>query len=206
MERVLDLYHQPYDPCYPVVCFDEANKLLFASKLDPLAAAAGRPARYDYSFEPRGSRNLFLFCEPLRGWREVQVTTQRTKLDFARCLQTLVEVHYPHATQIRLVLDNLNTHRPAVLYELLPPQEAKRLLARLDFYYTPKHGSWLNMAEIEFSILTRQGLEARIPDEATLQAQVAAWVHARNQAPAIIDWQFTTDEARIKLKRLYPSF
>jgi hypothetical protein len=206
MEDVLDLYHEPYDPRYPMVCFDETSKQLISETRIPLPAAPGRRSRYDYEYERKGVRNLFMFLEPLCGWRHVKVTERRTKVDWAYCMQQLVDEFYPDAICIRVVLDQLNTHHPAALYEVFEPQEAKRILDRLEFHYTPKHGSWLNMAEIEFSVLTRQCLDRRIPDEAILQREVAAWEDARNTNATKVDWRFTTEKARIKLTRLYPTF
>jgi hypothetical protein len=206
MEDVLDLYHEPYDPRYPMVNFDETSKQLISETRVPLPPTPGQVARYDYEYRRNGVRNLFLFFEPLRGWRHVKVTERRTKVDWAYCMKQLVDEFYPHAIRIRVVQDQLNTHNPAALYEVFEPKEAKRLLDRLEFHYTPKHGSWLNMAEIEFSVLSRQCLDQRIPDETTLQREVAAWEEARNANEAKVNWRFTTQDARIKLKRLYPSF
>lgn len=206
MEDVLDLYHEPYDPYYPLVCFDETSKQLISETRVPLPSAPGQVARYDYEYERNGVRNLFLFCEPLRGWRHIKITEQRTKVDWAYCMKQLVDEFYPDAVRIRLVQDNLNTHNPAALYEVFEPKEAKRLLGRLEFHYTPKHGSWLNIAEIEFSVLSRQCLDQRIPDEIALQREVAAWEEGRNTSEKKVNWQFTTQDARIKLKRLYPSY
>jgi transposase len=205
MEDVLHVYHRPYDPRFPQVCMDETSKQLVGETRTPLPAAPGRPARIDYEYERRGVRNLFLFVEPLAGRRHVQVTERRTKRDWATAIQELVDVHYPTAERIVLVLDNLNTHVGSALYETFPPAEARRLLERLELHYTPPHGSWLNMAEIELSVLGRQCLDRRIPDEATLVREVAAWGLDRNAHRTTIDWRFTTADARIKLKRLYPS-
>jgi transposase len=205
MEDVLDLYHEPYDPRRPWVCFDESHKQLIKETRAPLPPQPGQVARYDYTYERNGTRNLFMFTEPLRGWRHVKVTPQRTKQDFAHCMQQLVDEFYPKAECIRVVLDNLNTHTPAALYETFAPAEAKRLLDKLEFHYTPKHGSWLNMAEIEFSVLTRQCLERRIPDAETLETEIAAWETDRNEHANKINWRFTTEDARIKLAQLYPS-
>ena len=205
MEDVLDVYHRPYDPRFPQVCMDETSKQLVGETRTPLPATPRRPARIDYEYERRGVRNLFLFVEPLRGWRHVQVTERRTKQDWARAIQDLVDVHYPKAERIVLVLDNLNTHVGSALYETFPPAEARRLLDRLEFHYTPLHGSWLNMAEIELSILARQCLDRRIPDHDTLADEVAAWEVTRNTRKCAINWRFTAADARIKLKRLYPS-
>jgi hypothetical protein len=206
MEDVLSLYHLPYDPLYPMVCFDETSKQLIAETRVSVPAAPGRRARYDYEYERKGTRNLFMFFEPLRGWRHVKVTERRTKVDWAYCMKELVDDIYPDAIRIRVVMDQLNTHNPVALYEAFEPQEAKRILDRLEFHYTPKHGSWLNMAEIEFSVLMRQCLDRRIPDEETLCREIAAWEEARNANATKVDWRFTTDKARIKLKRLYHSF
>ena len=206
MEDILDLYHEPYDPRYPLVCFDETSKQLISETRAPLPSAPGQVARYDYEYERNGVRNLFLFFEPLRGWRHIEVTERRTKLDWAYCMKQLVDEFYPHAVRIRVVEDNLNTHNPAALYEVFEPKEAKRLLDRLEFHYTPKHGSWLNMAEIEFSVLSRQCLDQRIPDATTLQREAAAWEEDRNAHKTKVNWRCTTQDARIKLKRLYPAF
>ena len=205
MEDVLDVYHRTYDPRFPQVCMDETSKQLVGETRTPLPAAPGQPARVDYEYERHGVRNLFLFVEPLRGWRHVTVTERRTKRDWALAIRDLVDRHYPNAERIVLVLDNLNTHVGAALYETFPPPEARRLLNRLEVHYTPPHGSWLNMAEIELSILARQCLDRRIPDADTLTAEVTAWVTERNGQQRRIDWRFTTADARIKLKRLYPS-
>jgi hypothetical protein len=205
MEDVLDVYTRPYDPRYPQVCMDEVSTQLLRDARPPLLAAPGQVQRVDYEYEREGVVNLFLFCEPLRGQRWVRVTDQRTKVDWAHQIKELVDVRYPEAERIVLVLDNLNTHGPASLYEAFPPAEAKRLADKLEIPYTPKHGSWLNMAEIELSVLRRQCLDRRVPDVPTLIAEVAAWEARRNADSRPIDWRFTTDDARIKLKRLYPS-
>lgn len=205
MEDVLDLYAEPYDPQRPTVTFDETSKQLLADTRAPLPAQAGQPCRYDYTYSREGTRNLFVFCDPQAGWRHIAVTAQRTKVDFAQQMQWLVDERYPEAEVIRVVLDNLNTHKPASLYEAFAPAEARRLAKKLDFHYTPKHGSWLNMAEIELSILARQCLDRRIPDEATLKQEVHAYQVRRNAAHATIDWQFSVSDARRKLHRLYPS-
>lgn len=206
MEDVLALYHESYDPLYPMVCFDETSKQLIKETRLPLPAEPGQVQRYDYEYERNGVRNLFLFLEPLAGWRNVKVTQRRTKKDWACCMKQLVDEFYPDALRIRVVLDNLNTHNPAALYEMFEPAEARRLLDKLEFHYTPKHGSWLNMAEIEFSVLTRQCLDRRIPDATTLCLEVDAWETERNTKATKVNWRFTTEDARIKLKRLYPSF
>ena len=203
MEDVLDVYTRPYDPRRPQVCLDETSRQLLGEVAPPLPAAPGRPAREDYEYTRGGVCNLFMLCEPLRGWRHVVVSDRRTRLDFAHCVQELVDVHYPDAERIVLVMDNLNTHTPASLYEAFPPAEAKRLADKLEIHHTPKHGSWLNMAEIELSVLARQCLGQRLPDLRDLQREVAAWEAARNAAGQAIDWRFTTSDARIKLKRLY---
>jgi hypothetical protein len=205
MEDVLDLYTQPHDPQRPLVCFDETSKELVSETRQPIPAAPGQPERYDYEYQRNGVSNLFMFFAPLEGWRHVKVTERRTKADWAYCMRELVDVHFPSAVLIRVVEDNLNTHTPAALYEVFEPAEAKRILERLEFHYTPKHGSWLNMAEIELSVLTRQCLDERIPDKATLEQEVTSWAQERNTSGAKVDWRFTTSDARIKLKRLYPS-
>ncbi len=206
MEDVLDVYTRPYDPRFPQVCMDETSRQLLADVAPPLPAAPGYPAREDYEYARNGVCNLFLVCEPLRGWRHVTVSDRRTRLDWAYCIQELVDVHYPEAEKIRLVMDNLNTHTPASLYEAFPPAEAKRLADKLEIHYTPKHGSWLNMAEIELSVLAEQCLDRRLPDRPTLEREVAAWEAERNAATRTITWRFTTADARIKLKHLYPVF
>jgi DDE superfamily endonuclease len=205
MEDVLDVYQRPYDPKRPQLCLDEASKQLLADARPSLPPAPGQPERVDYEYVREGTANLFLVTEPLRGWRHVTVTDQRRRVDFAPVIRELVDVHYPEAERIVLVLDNLNTHTPASLYEAFPPAEAKRLADKLEIHYTPKHGSWLNMAELELSVLARQCLAERIPAKATLIEQVVAWEEQRNQHSARIDWRFTTADARIKLKRLYPT-
>lgn len=205
MEDVLDLYEEPYDPKRPKVNFDETSKQLIAETRVPLPPKLGKPVYYDYEYQRNGTRNLFMFCEPQAGWRHIVVTAQRTMEDFAEQMRWLVDTRYPEADVIRVVLDNLNTHKPAALYEAFAPAEARRLLKKLEFHYTPKHGSGLNMAEIEFSILQRQCLDRRIPDEAMLTRESAAYEEARNAAHAPITWRFTTTAAREKLHRLYPS-
>lgn len=205
MEDVLEVYTRPYDSRYPVVCFDETSKQLVLETQVPLPPEPGQVERYDYEYERNGVQNLFMMCEPLAGWRHVAVTERRTKQDYAQQMKELVDVHYPDAVWITIVHDQLNTHHPSALYETFEPQEAKRILDKLEIHYTPKHGSWLNMAEIELSVLARQCLDRRIPDPETLNQEVAAWEKRRNAQSRTIDWQFTTDDARIKLKRLYPS-
>lgn len=204
MEDVLDVYAMPYDPKRPQVCFDEHPVQLIAEKRTPLPAKPGCPEKYDYEYRRNGTRNLFMIFQPLGGWRHVKVTARRTKLDFAQCMRDLVDV-FPEADKIVLVMDNLNTHTPASLYEAFEPAEAKRILDRLEFHYTPKHGSWLDMAEIEIGVLIEQCLDDRIPDEATLCREITAWQKARNDQRATVNWQFTSIDARNKLKRLYPA-
>jgi DDE superfamily endonuclease len=205
MEDVLDVYMRPYDPKRPNVCLDETSVQLVAETRTPLSMAPGQPARYDYEYERNGVANLFMLTEPLRGWREVVVGDHRTAIDFAHVIQHLVDVHFPAVEKIVLVMDQLNTHSPGSLYEAFPAAEAKRLANKLEIHHTPKHGSWLNMAETELSVLTRQCLDRRIPDQNTLIDETRAWGHDRNVTQSGIDWRFTTDDARIKLKRLYPA-
>jgi transposase len=204
MEDVLEVYQRPYDPEQPVVCFDEQSRQLTKETRRAIPAAPGRPARVDYEYERNGTANLFMIFEPLAGKRRVKVTDRRTALDFAEVVRELVD-SYPTAEKIVLVMDNLNTHKMASLYEAFVPDEARRLVERLEVHYTPKHGSWLNMAETELSVMTKQCLRRRIPDKPTLVGEVAAWETSRNTARCRIDWRFTTANARIKLKRLYPS-
>ncbi len=205
MEDVLDLYAEPYDPKRPKVCFDETSKQLVAETRSPIRPKPGRRERFDNEYQRNGTRNLFMLCEPLAGWRHVAVTERRTMVDFAHQMRWLVDEAYPEAEKIRVVLDNLNTHRPASLYQAFEPAEARRVLKSLEFHYTPKHGSWLNMAEIEFSIFSKQCLDRRIGDEEILKREIAALEAQRNQAQATIDWRFSTGDARIKLQHLYPS-
>ena len=195
---VLDVYTRPKDPLHPSVCFDESNKQLVAEKIEPLPAEPGQPERYDYQYERNGVANLFMFFEPLAAWRHVEVTDQRTALDYAQQMKYLVDERYPKAIKITVIQDQLNTHVPASLYKAFDPAEAKRILDKLEFHYTPKHGSWLNMAEIEFSVLARQCLDRRIPDQETLKQEVAAWEANRNQGNHSVDWRFTSADARIK--------
>ncbi len=204
MEEVLAVYARPYDPQRPLICLDEASKELHAHHRPAQGPAPGQAARQDYEYVRQGTANLFLWVEPLIGQRGVQVTAQRTGLDFAEMVRFLVEEQYAQAEQLVLVTDNLNTHGPWVLYEAFPPEQAARLAAKIEWHYTPEHGSWLNMAEIEIGALRGQCLDRRVADRATLMAEVAAWVRERNAAAVTIDWQFTTADARIKLKRLYP--
>ena len=205
MEDILTVYKRAFNPDEPLVCMDETSKQLTAETRRPIPAAPGRPERYDYEYERNGVCNLFMFFEPLAGKRQVSVTDRRTKVDWAIQIKQLLDVHYPNAQKVTLVMDNLNTHTGASLYEVFEPSKARRLLDRLQIHYTPKHGSWLNMAEIELGVLSRQCLDRRVPDKATLATEVAAWQHRRNTAEAKVDWRFTNDEARIKLKRLYPT-
>ena len=204
MEEVLDVYTRPFDPRRPLVCFDESSKQLTKEIAVPLPLAPGQPVRYDTEYERNGVCALLLAVAPLHNWRHVAVKDQRTAIDVAHCLRDLVEVHFPDAERITLVLDNLNTHTPAALYQAFPPAEARRIADKLEWHYTPKHGSWLNMAEIEFSILSRQCLDRRIADQATLAAEVAAWETARNTSRATVRWRMTTADARITLQHLYP--
>ena len=204
MEDVLEVYTRPYDERFPQVCLDEKSKQLLAEVREPLSVRPGHPARQDYEYEREGTANLFIVSEPLAGWRHISVTERRTKIDWAHCIKELVDVHYPEAERIVLVMDNLNTHTPAALYEAFTPAEARRLASKLEIHHTPKHGSWLNMAEIELSVLARQCLDRRIPDRESLAGEVGAWEAYRNAAESSIDWRFTAEEARIKLKRLYP--
>jgi transposase len=205
MEDVLGVYARPLDPHRPLVCFDESGKELQDHARPALPAQPGHVAREDSQYVRGGSANLFLWCAPLLGRRGITVTRQRTRIDWAHAMRTLVDQDFPAAEKIVLVLDNLNTHTPAALYATFPPAEAKRIWDRLELHFTPKHGSWLNKAEIEFSALMRQCLDRRIPDQVTLQQAVTAWTTARNAAKRTIDWQFTTTDARTKLHRLYPS-
>lgn len=205
MEAVLELYSRPYDPQEPVVCFDERPVQLVSETRVPLPPEPGKPERYDYEYKREGTCNLFAFFQPLQGWRQIKVTEHRTSEDFALCMQYLVDVLFPEAAQIHLVLDNLNTHTPAALYQTFPPQEALRILSKLEFHYTPKHGSWLNMVELEFSVLSRQCLERRIPSIIELRQETEAWEQERNQNRATVNWRFSTVDARTRFKRLYPT-
>ena len=204
MENVLAVYTRPYDANCPLVCFDEKSKQLVEEVCTPIPAAAGRAECHDYEYVRNGTANLFMLVEPLRGWRQVDVTTRRTKLDFAKQMKELVDVHYPDATKITLVMDNLNTHRLSCLYEAFAPPEARRLIEKIEVVHTPKHGSWLNMAECELSVLEKQCLGERVADEANLRARIQLWNIDRNRRSKTIDWQFQTADARIKLRRLYP--
>ena len=205
MEDILSVYKRDFNPAEPLICMDETSRQLVKETRRAIPAKAGRPARYDYEYDRNGVCNLIMFFEPLGGKRHVSLTDRRTKVDWAMQIKELLDVHYRSAEKVTLVMDNLNTHTGASLYEVFEPHEARRLLDRLDIHYTPKHGSWLNMAEIELGVLTRQCLNRRIPDKQTLSAEVAAWEHRRNTSEVSVNWRFTTTEARIKLKRLYPT-
>jgi hypothetical protein len=205
MEDVLELYAEPYDACRPKVNFDEKSVQLIAETRTALPAQPGQPTRIDYEYQRKGTANLFVLCEPQAGWRHLVVTERRTKQDFAHQMKWWVDERYPTAEVIRVVLDQLNTHKPASLYDTFPPDEARRIRKKLEFHYTPKHGSWLNMAEIELSVVQRQCLDRRLPDVATLTQELQVYEHCRNMQRATIDWHFTTQEARRKLPRLYPS-
>jgi len=204
MEDVLEVYQRPHDPAYPVVCLDETSKQLIAETRVPIPAKPGHPARHDYEYERCGTANLFMLFAPLEGWRHVEVTDRHTAMDYAAILKDLSDKHFPEATKIVLVQDNLNTHKPASLYEAFPAAEARRLVERFEWHYTPKHGSWLDMAESELGVLSTQCLDRRIADKQTLIEEVAAWESSRNHKHAKSDWQFTAADARVKLKRLYP--
>ena len=205
MEDVLDVYTRPYDPQRPQVCMDETSKQLVGETRVPVAGAPGRPARHDYEYVRNGVANLFMFCEPLAGKRRVKVTERRTRIEWAQAVRELVDEGYPQADKIVLVMDQLNTHGPASLYEAFPPAEAKRIADKLEIHHTPKHGSWLNLAEIELGVLARQCLDRRIGDAETLRHEVGAWELDRNDRTAKVAWRFTSAAARIKLKQLYPS-
>ena len=206
MEDVLEVYHRPYDPQSPQVCMDETTKPMVGETVAPLPPRPGVPERFDTHYVRNGVSNLFMLFEPLTGWRDVRVTERHTRTDWAHMMRDLVDVHYPQARKIVLVCDNLNTHEKASLYEAFPAAEAKRIADKLEIHYTPKHGSWLNVAECELSVLSSQCTDRRIPDEDTLRREVAAWEQERNAKHAIVDWHFSTDDARVKLKRLYPCF
>lgn len=206
MEDVLSVYEMPYDAEFPLVCMDEASKQLIGEITPPTLLDIDKPRREDYEYVRKGTCNQFMFCEPIRGWRHVIVSDRRTMQDWARAIQQLVDVHYRSAKKIRLILDNLNTHTGASLYATFEPTEAKRILDRLDIHYTPKHASWLNMAEIEIGIMNRQCLNRRIDDMQTMADEILAWELQRNQCEAKIHWTFTVKAARQKMKRIYPSF
>ena len=205
MEDVLEVYTREYNPARPVICMDETSKQLLKEVRVPIPPQPGKPEQYDWEYERNGVCNLFMFVEPLAGKRYVDVTQHRKSTDWAFQIKRLLDVYYPDAEKIVLVMDNLNTHSGASLYKTFPPQEARRLLDRLEIHYTPKHGSWLNMAEIELQVLTQQCLSRRIPDRQVLEREVRAWQQHRDNKNSRIDWQFRTDDARLKLKRLYPS-
>jgi len=205
MEDVLAVYQRPFNPKRPLICMDEISKQLLADSRPALPMQPGRPERYDYEYVRHGTANVFLFFAPLLGRRHLQVTDRRTRTDWAEAMREIIDVHFPEAEMIDLVMDNLNTHTLASFYEAFEPAEARRLAAKIEIHYTPKHGSWLNMAEIELSVLHRQCLDRRLPDKETVQREAAAWAKERNAAQMTVDWRFTTADARIKLKRLYPS-
>jgi hypothetical protein len=205
MENTLEVYKRRRNAKRPLVCLDETSKQLIAETRQPLPMLPGQPARFDYEYKRNGTANAFMLFAPLEGWRQVKITERRTAIDYAHVLKDLSDVHFPHAEKIVLVQDNLNTHVQASLYEAFEPAEARRLVERFEWHSTPKHGSWLNMAESELGVLSRQCLDRRIPDRATLQREVAAWVRRRNTYNVKADWHFTTDQARVKLKRLYPA-
>ena len=206
MEDVLDVYTRPRDPDRPLVCLDETSKQLVSETRMPIPMEPGQPERADYEYERNGTANLFMLFAPLEGFRHIEVTDRRTAVDYAKILKALSDVHFSHARKITLVQDNLNTHARASLYEAFPPAEARRLVERFEWRYTPKHGSWLNMAESELGVLASQCLSRRIPDKETLSREVAAWQASRNKNRTKADWRFATADARIKLKRLYPRF
>jgi uncharacterized small protein (DUF1192 family) len=205
MEDILEVYQRPYDPQRPLVCLDETSKQLIAETRLPIAAKPGQPGRYDYEYRRNGTANLFMMFAPLEGWRHVKVTDRHTAVDYAQVLKELSDTHFPGSAKIVLVQDNLNTHKPASLYEAFPPAEARRLVERFEWHYTPKHGSWLDMAESELGVLSSQCLDRRIPDQQVLKVEVEAWEADRNRKHARADWQFTTADARVKLRRLYPA-
>jgi hypothetical protein len=205
MEDVLDVYHRPYDEKGPLVCLDEASKQLIGEVIEPISAGPGQPERFDYEYTRNGTANLFMISEPLLGWRAAHVTERRTAVDFAEVVRWLVEEIHEEAEKVVLVMDNLNTHKLASLYEAFPPEQARKIAEKLEIHHTPKHGSWLNMAEIELSVLSRQCLDQRIDSVEILRREVAAWEEDRNERMVEVKWQFTTADARIKLRRLYPA-
>ena len=205
MEDVLEVYHRPHDPACPLVCLDESSKQLVGETRLPIPAKPGRPTRFDYEYKRNGTANLFMIFAPLEGWREVKVTDQHTAVDYAQVLKELSDTRFPAAQRIVLVQDNLNTHEPASLYEAFPAAEARRLVERFEWHYTPKHGSWLNLAESEFSVLSTQCLDERISDKQTLVDEIAIWQASRNKANVKSNWRFSTKDARVKLRRLYPT-
>ncbi len=204
MEDVLTLYHEPYNPKYPVVCFDEMPYQMLSEVREPLPIEPGKRQRQDYEYKREGSCNIFLFFQPLGGWRRVKVTSRRTKVDFAECMKELVELHFPEAQKIRVVLDQLNTHKPGSLYDAFAPQEARELLEKLEFHHTPKHGSWLNMAEIELSVLHRQCLNRRLENQNKVQQESKIWAQTRTQKKLTVNWNFTVEDARRVFQRAYP--
>ena len=204
MEDILTIYKKPYDPGFPLVCMDETSKQQLLDKRESIPMTSGKPKKFDTEYERNGTSNIFMAFEPLAGKRFIDVTDQRTKIDWANYIKRLVDEVYPDAKKIILVMDNLNTHKGASLYEAFEPAEARRILDKLEIHYTPKHGSWLNMAELELSHLSRQCLDRRIPDQATLRKEVTAWYEERNEKVVKVNWQFTVEDARIKLKKLYP--
>lgn len=204
MEDVLDVYTRDHDPDYPVVCFDETPKQLISEVIEKIPMAPGQPERQDYLYTREGVCNIFMMFAPLENWRHVEVTDRRTAKDYAHQMKDLVDQYFPSAKKIRVVQDQLNTHRPASLYKAFPPEEAQRILAKIEFHYTPKHGSWLNMAEIELSVLSRQCLNYRIATKEEVEEKVRSWEEGRNQKQKTVEWRFTTPDARIKLRRLYP--
>lgn len=205
MEDILEVYKRPYNPSHPLVCMDETSKQHIKETRIPIPAEPGQPEKYDYEYERNGVSNIFMIYEPLGGQRHAIVTDRRTKTDWPECIKDIADIHFPFAEKITLIMDNLNTHKPSSLYEAFTPEEARRILNRLEIHYTPKHGSWLNMAEIEFSVLQRQCLDRRIPDQTYLKQTIADWELNRNRKAVKVNWQFTTEDARIKLRRLYPS-
>jgi DDE superfamily endonuclease len=205
MEDVLEVYQRPFDPKRPLVCMDEISKQLVADSRPPLPLQPEKPERYDYEYVRHGTANTFMFFAPLLAWRHLKVTAQRTRIDWAEAMREVIDVHFPDAETVVVVMDNLNTHGPASFYEAFEPAEARRLAEKLEIHYTPKHGSLLNMAEIELAVFDRQCLDRRIPDQALLEQEAAAWEIERNTAESTVDWRFTTADARVKLKRLYPS-
>ena len=205
MEDVLDVYTRPHDPARPLVCLDETSKQLVAETRKPEAMQPGQPARHDDEYKRNGVANIFMLFAPLEGWRHVEVTARRTAIDYAEILRDLADIHFPQAEKIVLVQDNLNTHSPASLYEAFKPAQARRIIERFEWHYTPKHGSWLNLAESELAVLSSQCLHRRIPDAATRAREVAAWRTRRNSHNAKASWHFTSADARVKLKSLYPS-
>ena len=206
MEDILDVYTRKYDKKYPLVCMDELPRQLIGETRTPIPAGPGKPVRFDTEYRRNGTCEIFMFSSPLEGWRRAEVTERRTKSDWARQIKKLVTVDYPYAEKIVMVMDNLNTHTIGSLYKTFPPQEAKRLRDKLEIHYTPKHGSWLNMAEIEINVLVNHGLSKRVPTIQQMKKEVKAWNKARNKTTSKINWRFSTDDARIKLKCLYPHF